>query len=249
MVNLEEVHDHKAFIRFCKSNPNKARDYLEYLFYENQELFERLCPQFLDVQTGLIQKEQYEKVLLPKAIKEHGSKIPFSMVMFDLDDFHNFNEEYGHSIGDFAISEFVKVLKKSFRSHERRKENREPVLEETLKKSERRKDFYHFDNFGLARSNLIARVGGGEEFSVLLKSCNEENAYAAAQRAIEFTRKIQIPFQDQSLSITASAGVAQYSEGMTARELIDNADRALYNAKDKGKNQAMRYSLFLRALA
>lgn len=231
MVELIDINS------LLRNNPSETRRALEDLFYEDQELFEQICPQYFDVQTGLIQKAHYEGIILSRAISEYNQNgQPFSLVMFDLDKFHPFNEKYGHQVGDQAISEFVKVLKKNFRSHERR--NKIPEGEYAKQRAgERREDFDGFDNFG-----LVARVGGGEEFSVLLKNCDEDGAYNAAQRAVESTRKIQIPYQDQVLSITASAGVAEYSFGMRAKDLITNVDKALYKAKNNGRNRVERFS-------
>ena len=79
---------------------------------------------------------------------------------------------------------------------------------------------------------------GGEEFLVLLSGCNEA---LTAQRADEIHNSIRsIPFQTANgpLSLTISIGVRTccHSSEVTAEELLNDADQALYRAKAKGRD-------------
>jgi|GEM_PF-2475322 len=226
------------FQKIMSEDPKSARFALEELFYTNPELFEKACPQFLDVQTGLIQKAHFENFFLPLAISnaERENSKPMSLVMFDLDNFGDFNRDYGHLMGDKVIAGFSDILRNNFRSSERRKRYLDFDIR-NVRRADRRERFGFYDTLSLA-----ARVGGGEEFSVILPNCTEEFAYLAAERVLNLTRKMTVPFGDELLSFTASAGVVQYKSKTSPTELIDYVDKALYHSKKTGKDKATRYS-------
>ena len=80
----------------------------------------------------------------------------------------------------------------------------------------------------LRRGDLLARYGG-EEFAVLLPGAVEHDAVMLAERL----RK------DVPGSTTCSVGVACWDGEETADELIERADRALYEAKDAGRDRTV----------
>lgn len=99
------------------------------------------------------------------------------------------------------------------------------------------------------RSNLrsfdLAGRFGGEEFLIVLSGTLEDDAVAVAERlcrAIEKRAARPAPGQP-ALRLTVSIGVAAYGPGRdTVEELIAAADRALYWAKQHGKNRAVGVS-------
>ena len=79
---------------------------------------------------------------------------------------------------------------------------------------------------------------GGEEFAVMMPGGTAESAGTIAERIRERVEAYQRSESDLSdLSVTASIGVAVSPPGVTARDLIERADRALYHAKKAGKNR------------
>ena len=77
---------------------------------------------------------------------------------------------------------------------------------------------------------------GGDEFLIFFPHQNVDDARYAAERVLKTIAEIRSP-GDRG-PITASIGIAQRGEGMlTFHDLIDHADRALYQAKRQGKNQ------------
>ena len=85
--------------------------------------------------------------------------------------------------------------------------------------------------------DVVARFGG-EEFVILLDNCNNSNAMLKA----EALRKEIEQWKPKGLSITASFGVALLSAGIIdLANLIKQADDALYQAKDQGRNQVVFY--------
>ncbi len=85
------------------------------------------------------------------------------------------------------------------------------------------------------RMNLAARFGG-EEFLVVLMDIDGAAALGYAERIREDLSSLTFPCG----RITASAGVATYALGMgSADVLVAAADRALYRAKESGRDQAL----------
>jgi diguanylate cyclase (GGDEF)-like protein len=79
---------------------------------------------------------------------------------------------------------------------------------------------------------------GGEEFAVMMPGGTAESAGAIAERIRQRVEAYQRNEPDLAgLQVTASIGVAVSPPGVTARDLIERADRALYHAKRGGKNR------------
>ncbi len=86
-------------------------------------------------------------------------------------------------------------------------------------------------------SDLAARYGG-EEFAVLLPDTDHASAHAMAE-AIRQT-VMQLPtFEHEQQAITVSIGVTtgRVGKGDTLESLIEAADKALYSAKNRGRNR------------
>jgi diguanylate cyclase (GGDEF)-like protein len=79
---------------------------------------------------------------------------------------------------------------------------------------------------------------GGEEFAVMMPGGTAESAGAIAERIRQRVEAYQRSEHDLAdLRVTASIGVAVSPPGVTVRDLIERADRALYHAKKAGKNR------------
>lgn len=85
---------------------------------------------------------------------------------------------------------------------------------------------------------------GGEEFIILLYGIDTESAKNRAETLRNTISKLQIKYGAQQVGqITASIGIALYPEdAKTSSELIEAADKALYQAKSKGRNQVVMFS-------
>jgi len=84
----------------------------------------------------------------------------------------------------------------------------------------------------------VARIGG-EEFAWLIPETGQHSAYVAAERvrrAIETT-----VFADVG-TVTVSAGLCSGEHARDAQELVRHADRALYCAKERGRNVTVVYT-------
>ena len=89
---------------------------------------------------------------------------------------------------------------------------------------------------GLRASDLVFRYGG-EEFVVILDGIKLDNAVKLAEKIRKGVEKEYFVDKDQKMKVTVSIGIACVQEGDTELTLFERADKALYNAKRKGRNQ------------
>ncbi|HHV65497.1 MAG TPA: EAL domain-containing protein [Peptococcaceae bacterium] len=88
----------------------------------------------------------------------------------------------------------------------------------------------------LKEGDTVSRIGG-DEFLILAHNASAQGAAEVAQKVINSLNK-SFTLEGEKLSITTSIGVALYPvDGETPEALIKNADIAMYQAKEKGKNQ------------
>ena len=137
-----------------------------------------------------------------KMAKRYNTKL--SLIMVDVDHFKNFNDNYGHQLGDLVLQEVGVVLKRTSRE-----------------------------------TDIPARYGG-EEFAIILPSTDTEGAYILAERLRNDIEMLNIPSSKGNLKVTVSIGVATYTEIAhidSPRDLIEEADKALYRSKETGRNR------------
>lgn len=86
----------------------------------------------------------------------------------------------------------------------------------------------------------VARYGG-EEFVIVLPDHDKERAHAKAVKIRKEIEKYPFKYQDVQIKITMSMGVAEYpGDAVERRSLIDKSDKALYRAKEEGRNRVIR---------
>jgi len=86
--------------------------------------------------------------------------------------------------------------------------------------------------------DLMGRFGG-DEFAIILRDLSIEEAHYKAEKLLEEVRSIKIEKDGIYISLTASVGLADNANGkiQTFTELFHQADVALYQAKESGKNR------------
>ncbi|MEH6557672.1 MAG: diguanylate cyclase [Oceanicoccus sp.] len=90
----------------------------------------------------------------------------------------------------------------------------------------------------LRKTDFIARFGG-EEFILLLPETTAEQALTVVEGVREAIATCPFHFKEQPVSLTVSFGVAAFSEGDQAEQVFARADKALYGAKEQGRNQCI----------
>ncbi len=137
---------------------------------------------------------------------------PLSILLLDVDYFKTFNDSYGHSAGDQALVLIAGVLKTNLR-----------------------------------RSDLAGRYGG-EEFIVCLPDSDQEGSAKVAESLRQAVDNYGWPIQDLTISIGIATAIADQDAAepdatyKTAKELIDEADQALYHSKQSGRNCSTHYA-------
>lgn len=88
---------------------------------------------------------------------------------------------------------------------------------------------------------------GGEEFVLLIYGNDWQSMAEAARRRITQAVRLNVP--EYPLPVTASAGLAAVSEGEALSSALKRADRALYAAKEAGRNRSLALTEFRPAAA
>jgi len=161
---------------------------------------------FKDGLTGVPNRRMLDSVLDKEWMSARRDKQPLSILLIDIDFFKQYNDFYGHIVGDDCLKQVAETLSNT---------------------ATRARDFF-------------ARYGG-EEFVMVLPETDAEAAQKIAERCQKFIFKLQIPHQQsdvsQLLTISIGTGTLVPTHSHDLRDFIDTVDRALYQAKQQGRNR------------
>jgi len=91
----------------------------------------------------------------------------------------------------------------------------------------------------LRSQDVICRTGG-DEFLVICPETSEEEVLACGERLRKEIDRLTVDNEDETLRLSISIGVAVRNDTMTsASDLIKKADRAVFQAKRRGRNQVV----------
>jgi len=144
---------------------------------------------------------------LPREIKRaHRFKHSLSVIISDIDHFKNVNDSYGHQAGDHVLREFVRLLKGSMRNN----------------------------------VDWLARYGG-EEFMIALPETDLNGAVILAEKLRLVVSESRIVHKNKAINITSSFGVTGFDvlescDDIVVENIINKADKYLYQAKQEGRN-------------
>lgn len=165
----------------------------------------------LDGLTGVANRRAFDEAIAREWLRCQTAGTPLSVIMVDVDRFKAFNDCYGHQGGDACLR----------------------VVAATVGATIRR------------AGDLVARYGG-EEFAVLLPETDLAGAVAVAERLHQEVAALRLPHNaaGPAATVTVSVGVATMRpiarRGAPGPEvLIEAADRALYKAKQTGRNRVV----------
>lgn len=139
---------------------------------------------------------------------------PLSLLLLDIDHFKKYNDQNGHPAGDELLRRFSGLLNSL---------GGDASSQEGMRRM----------------SDVVARYGG-EEFVMLLPFTSHQGALIKAERIVEAIRETDFEHGDQQPLglVSASIGVASYPEHAgSPSELVEMADKALYCAKEGGRNR------------
>ncbi|MBU1153857.1 diguanylate cyclase [bacterium] len=94
----------------------------------------------------------------------------------------------------------------------------------------------------ISKGNCLARIGG-DEFVVALPGATKEEAAKTARKIKDMIANYEFSFAGKIHKMSASLGVASFSKNLIFdnKDMMFRADKALYQAKSRGKNQVCLY--------
>ena len=193
------------------------------LNYQNQQEIEKrkLVEQQLydisrrDSLTGIFNRRYFDEMLEVELGRAHRNRTVLSLALLDIDYFKEYNDHYGHVGGDKCLIDIAHTIQK----------------------------------LANRQGDLVARYGG-EEFAIILPGVDGQGAIAFANRIQKFVQEQQKEHKKTKLphhnTLTVSMGVTTVLPliKITPNKLIQQADRALYKAKEDGRNCVKTYSPF-----
>ena len=165
----------------------------------------------MDALTGLNNRRQFEARLKEQYAIANRQDSPLCAIMTDIDFFKKFNDNYGHYVGDIVLKSTANIIKSVLREYD------------------------------------IPSRYGGEEFCILLPNTSINEAQIVAERlrvAVENSKldvKSEKTQQNEHISVTISVGLAQLDVRDMPEDLYMKADKALYDAKENGRNRVVVY--------
>ena len=90
-------------------------------------------------------------------------------------------------------------------------------------------------------TDFTARLGG-EEFVMLMTGSPIDSCLAVANKLRSLIRQMGFHFRGKEVVVTASCGLTEYRKGESLAKLLDRADRALYRAKELGRDKCLKDS-------
>jgi len=88
----------------------------------------------------------------------------------------------------------------------------------------------------IRKTDFVARYGG-EEFVIILPETELDIAQQVIEKTREMIGRLPFHFKDENVQISMSFGLVLFEEGCDQAMLFERADKALYVAKEKGRNR------------
>lgn len=158
--------------------------------------------------TGLYNRRHYTERFNEVFNQRKRDQVPFLLILMDLDYFKRYNDTYGHPKGDEALKRFSEALKAAYKRN----------------------------------GDTLYRLGG-EEFAAILHVDAVSNIHSVLDRLHKKVAELEIVHEGNDVSefLTVSVGaclVTQYASELDEDFIYNKTDKALYRAKEKGRNQS-----------
>ncbi len=170
----------------------------------------------IDSKTGLLNAGTWEREASSEVARAVRTRTPLALVLIDVDHFKLVNDLHGHLAGDKALRAIARTFKIFLRDYD------------------------------------LAGRFGGEEFALLLPQTSAADARQIAERVRVHIADTPIIISDEqgaeTLKVTVSIGVAalgttwERTTGSQLTDLLAGADRALYQAKNAGRNHVWMFT-------
>ncbi|ALX34809.2 hypothetical protein PATSB16_32820 [Pandoraea thiooxydans] len=166
---------------------------------------------FVDPLTKIHNRRYFDVWAQQISGKAASLKTPLSLLLIDIDFFKQVNDRHGHPFGDAVLQRVAATILQ-----------------------------------GIPQPSHFAVRLGGEEFALILPDTDETTALRVSNRLRESVRQAateMLPAHTVASgdAVTISVGIATWLPGtaLNIDRMLSDADRALYEAKDKGRNQSV----------
>jgi two-component system, cell cycle response regulator len=164
-----------------------------------------------DALTGLPNRRAFDRQFNAEFKRARRFGEALSVLLIDVDHFKHINDQHGHLVGDDVLRNLAATLRTSLPRQ--------------------------FD--------ILARFGG-EEFAVVLPHTDREAALHVAERMRAAVEQTSIQTSGGERFVTISIGIGHHAtrvspEPQTTHDLLDEADRCLYESKRQGRNRVTAY--------
>lgn len=191
----------------------ELRKKIEESLRHSKESYRQLA--ITDPLTGILNRRHFYQLARSEVERSYRYRHPLAVIIFDLDYFKLVNDTYGHAAGDQVLQGIAKVVRRSIRT-----------------------------------VDIFARYGG-EEFILLLPATGLDAGMIAAERVRGTVAATVLPLKPNRIQITISAGVSALeapgqpvpAAAEILTQLIGQADQALYEAKNAGRNRVQAFPL------
>lgn len=207
-TNLASGRDPKKILSDLRASLRKVVEGFE----ADKAKFESLS--FVDSQTKMANRRKFDMAIKDGVADWQESRVPISLILFDVDFFKNFNDTYGHLVGDEILSSIAKIVKHTLSSLDRQD--------------------YLAARYG---GDEFAILLFGSVVSKTKIVC--EVLRTAVAKAIMRIKNVEDPEMEFKIKATISVGASallKRGRDDAVQALIDSADKALYHAKKEGRN-------------
>ncbi|MDW3095315.1 MAG: sensor domain-containing diguanylate cyclase [Gammaproteobacteria bacterium] len=164
-----------------------------------------------DSLTGINNRRFFDQRLEEEISRNKRLESSLGCLFIDIDHFKIINDSYGHDVGDTVLKKVAELVRAQTRS-----------------------------------IDVVARYGG-EEFAILLGQSGKVRAIEIAERIRSIIADTKFKNTDNNINITVSVGVStidfqqRHNEDpkLIGRHLLQRADKALYQAKQSGRDQVV----------
>lgn len=188
------------------------------MMQKDAERLDLICK--TDSLTGLFNRRAFDESLASRAAAWKNEDVPLCLLFLDIDNLKNFNDRFGHRIGDQALQTFSQIMQ----------------------------DVAHR---GYSEEEVSCCRFGGDEFAILLSGNAvfyvDDIAQSIRSRLETYDfviRDNQGRIINRNVQMTVSCGFA-FAEDFEFENLVglllDAADAALYEAKERGRNKIVKY--------
>ena len=187
---------------------------IEQALRKSEEMYRRLAR--IDPLTGIYNRRHFEELADVELERMHRSNYKSCIAMADIDHFKAFNDKYGHLAGDKCLQQVSALISKQIR-----------------------------------KVDLCGRYGG-EEFIIMLPNTPLHIGMIVCERVREAIESTPVKVDSQQTNVTITIGVTEilpaYMDNSGTENVlktaIDEADKALYAAKNASRNYIQQFVRF-----